>query len=291
MQKEHISRVLLIYLLITFGLAVFLSVLAGFTGGHTSKFNNLGLLTMFMPAIAVAILSVSKKSLPYIDWKIFPIKWLPIALLIFPFIIHVACLPVVACQNNFNIPWQPWLYPQADGLFHTPVEKNWGVLTKSGLVAHILLNLAAGLIAVSVFAFFEEIGWRAWMLPRLIERFNLKTGIFITAIIGALWHLLFIISGIQHINNAPLATVILFYPLGHIGVGIILCWLFIKSQSIWIVSLAHGSLNDWGQYAFKYMNDASSTNETIALVAALNLSLLLVGLIVFFSLKENSKKL
>jgi hypothetical protein len=69
-------------------------------------------------------------------------------------------------------------------------------------------------------------------------------------------------------------------------VGIILGWLWVRTQSLVIVSLAHGSLNNWGQYAFKYLDDASSEGETIALVAALNVGLLLVSLVILARMKE-----
>jgi membrane protease YdiL (CAAX protease family) len=36
------------------------------------------------------------------------------------------------------------------------------------------MNALAGLVIVSFFTFFEEIGWRAFMLPRLAERWGLR---------------------------------------------------------------------------------------------------------------------
>jgi len=90
--------------------------------------------------------------------------------LFFPVIIHAVCLPVIASQNNFHLPWQSWLSPGNDGLFHTPSDGNWGILTQSGLVFHILVNAIAGLIAVSILAFFfEEIGW-ARMATSKVDR-------------------------------------------------------------------------------------------------------------------------
>jgi len=213
------------------------------------------------------------------------LKWIVLALFIFPVLIHAVCLPVIASQNNSHLPWQSWLSPGNDGLFHTPSDRNWGILTRSGLVFHILVNAIAGLIAVSILAFFEEIGWRAWLLPKLIERFDFKKGILISAVIVALWHIPYILSGIHYIENTPAQTLVLFYTLGQIGVAIILGWLWVSTQSLLIVSLAHGSLNNWGQYAFKYMNSTGSTSETIMLVAALNLSLFFAGLIVLFIIK------
>jgi membrane protease YdiL (CAAX protease family) len=192
----------------------------------------------------------------------------------------------MAAYHDGALPWQAWLTPSADGLYHTPLDKSWGALTKGGLIFYIALNAIAGILIVSVLAFFEEIGWRAWMLPRLIERYNLKTGIFIGGVICALWHVPYLLSGIHYIPGAPLPLVIVLYTLGQIGVGIILGWLWVRTQSLVIVSLAHGSLNNWGQYAFKYLDDATSGSETTALVAALNVGLLLVSLVILARMKE-----
>jgi hypothetical protein len=42
-------------------------------------------------------------------------------------------------------------------------------------------------------------------------------------------------------------------PVGIFAAGLVIDWLWLKTESIRIVSLAHGALNNWGQYAFKYM--------------------------------------
>ena len=40
---------------------------------------------------------------------------------------HTAMLPVVARVGP--LPWQEWLTPQSDGLYHSPASRGWGVLT------------------------------------------------------------------------------------------------------------------------------------------------------------------
>ena len=44
-------------------------------------------------------------------------------------------------------------------------------------------------------------------------------------------------------------------PIGVVGPGLVIGWLWVRTESIWIVAMAHGALNNWGQYAFKYMRD------------------------------------
>jgi hypothetical protein len=54
-----------------------------------------------------------------------------------------------------------------------------------------------------------------------------------------------------------------------------------------IVSIAHGSLNNWGQYAFKYMQDSPKDFELqqICLLAGVSGSLLITGLIILATIK------
>jgi len=274
------------YILITFTLSIAVSLAVGLTGGHNSPIINLGYVSMFIPAIALAVLKFKNVPFPQPRKTTATGWWYMVALFIFPVIIHSASLPVMAAQHNGTLPWQAWLTTGSDGFYHTPADKNWGALTKGGLMFHIILNAVAGVLVVSVLAFFEEIGWRAWMLPGLIDRYNVKKGIAIGAIICALWHVPYLLAGIHYIPNAPLLPVIVLYTLGQMGVAIILGWLWVNTKSIIIVSLAHGSLNNWGQYAFKYLQDATSSNETLALVAAVNLGLFIAGVVTLIFIKN-----
>ena len=70
------------------------------------------------------------------------------------------------------------------------------------------------------------------------------------------------------------------------GAGIVLGWLWIRTRSIWIVSFSHGALNNWGQYAFKYIENESGTLENIFLLAGINIALLLTGIAVYFRMRK-----
>ena len=58
------------------------------------------------------------------------------------------------------------------------------------------------------------------------------------------------LGGIHHLENIALPWVLLIVPIGHIGAGIFLGWLWLRAQSTWRVTLAHGALNNWGRYAY-----------------------------------------
>jgi membrane protease YdiL (CAAX protease family) len=283
---------LITFIAITFGLSILLSLFIGLTGGHESKFIWMQFASMPIPALAVLIMNkVFKAPVNGLDWNKFPIRWLPLALFLMPVVIHIVCLTLMAFLNNGNLPWQSWLTTNKENLYHSPDSLGWGTLTLSELVSRIFINAITGVIIVSILAFLEEIGWRAWMLPRLIEKFDVKKGVFIGALIWALWHVPFMLSSILYLEAVPPYLILLINPFGIIGAGIIISWFWLRTKSIWIVSIAHGALNNWGQYAFKYMQDSEKNLQLhqVWLFIGVNGSLLALGLIILTTMKNNTK--
>jgi membrane protease YdiL (CAAX protease family) len=242
-----------------------LSVAIGLSGGQHSPYVGFGYVSMIIPAIAVLIVTLALRDPPRIDWGWLPAEYVPIALLLIPLVLHASMLSFVWIADG-TLPWQDWLTRQPDGLFHTPPDRGWGAVTAAGLAAHIIANAIVGVIVVSVLALFEEIGWRAWLLPRLAERIGVRRAIVATSAIWGLWHIPFALSGIQHIDGVSPLALAAGVPIGVAITGLIIGWLYVRTESIWIAALAHGALNNWGQYAFKYMNEPvhASAGATLA---------------------------
>jgi len=55
--------------------------------------------------------------------------------------------------------------------------------------------------------------------------------------------------------------------------------------------IAHGALNNWGQYVFKYMRDSETNlqSQQIWLSLCVNCSLLILGLVIFITMKDTYK--
>ena len=244
-QSRPSAASILAFIAFAYGLSIALSLLVGLTGGYRSPLIGLGLVSMVIPAIAVLIARSTMNEKARIDWHRLPATHVPLALLLMPVVMHAAMLTTTAGYEG-RLPWEPWLSPQADGLYHTPAQRGWGVLTFGGLVTHIVINAVAGVIVVSILAFFEEVGWRAWLLPRLVARQGVRRAVVTTSAVWAVWHVPFALSGIQHIDGVSPVILALTTPLGIFAAGLVIGWLWVRTESIWIVALAHGALNNWG---------------------------------------------
>jgi len=272
------SPPLRVFLGVAFGGSILLSLAIGLTGAYKSPLVGLAPLTMFVPALGVLVARVVARVTLGADLGIagkrVPWQWLPVTLLALPLAIHAVALPGVIVLEG-RLPWVQWLTPQADGFYHTPQERGWGTLTLPALIGRVAINAVAGLAVVTFLAFFEEIGWRAFMLPRLVRRFGMRRASVASALICALWHIPFAVSGVQHVENVSALALALVSPVGQFGAALFLAFLWFKTGSILLVSLAHGALNNWGQYAFQFMR--TSDERDLALFALVNLALLAAG--------------
>lgn len=88
----------------------------------------------------------------------------------------------------------------------------------------------------------EEFAWRAYLLPKLRERFAPALAVVLTGAIWGLWHAPFIAMGYNYGTKHPLfgiAAMVIFC----IVLGCIEGALFFRVQSVWPAALLHASLN------------------------------------------------
>ena len=267
---------IVLYVLVAYSLSILLSLVIGLTGGYRSKLIGLGYLSMFLPAIAVvAVRTITGERVSYRISLSPSFKYWLFALFFMPVVMHAAMLPW-AVHLEGELPWQNWLSRAADGFYHAPESRGWGMLTTGGLAAHVAINAIVGAAVVSFLAFFEEIGWRGWLLPRLAPRFGARRAVIATSVIWAVWHVPYALSGIQHFEGVSPAKTAAVVPIGIFASGLIIGWLWLRTESLLVVSLAHGCLNNWGQLAFKYM-DIQRASDGPSLILAGSAALLVAG--------------
>jgi membrane protease YdiL (CAAX protease family) len=278
---------ILVFVAMAYAQSLALSLVVGLTGGYESRWIGLGYLSMLIPAISAQVAKAAmREKQGSVGWGAFPLRYLPLALFLMPFVMHAAMLPVAAALGRLQR--ADWLMTGADGLYHTPPERGWGVLTPAGLAARVALNAIVGMIVVSTLALFEEVGWRGWLLPRLIDRMSDRRAVVITSVVWALWHVPYALSGIQHLDRVPVGWTALAVPPGIFGSGLIIGWLWLRTESIWIVAIAHGALNNWGQYVFKFVAGAGQSSDLLVLGSG-SLALILTGTLMLLFEDPNRK--
>ncbi len=274
------ERPIPVFIAVAYTFSIALSLLIGLTGGYRSRWIGLGYVSMLVPAFSVLITNglVRDKQLAT-GWDRFPLKYLPLALFLMPLVMHAAMLPAAAALGRLH--WQDWLTPSADGLYHTPAVWGWGELRPALLWVRIAVNAIAGLIVVSTLALFEEIGWRGWLLPRLTRLMSERRAVVISSVIWAVWHVPYALAGIQRLEGVPAGWTAVVVPLGIFGSGLVIGWLWLRTQSLWIAAIAHGALNNWGQYAFKFTSGEGQPIDALILSFG-GLALIGVGAILLF---------
>jgi uncharacterized protein len=153
----------------------------------------------------------------------------------------------------------------------------------------IVLYASLGTMNGCISAAGEEIGWRGYMLTRLIAA-RVPQPLFISGLIWAVWHFPLILSGAYASGPFPLLSAGLFI-FTVIGIALVAGVLRLRSGSIWPAIVLHGAWNSIIQEPF----DRSSVGrgatlwvgESGVLVAVMTM---IVGVIVYQWWKKDGAK-
>ena len=110
----------------------------------------------------------------------------------------------------------------------------------------------------------EEIGWRGFLLPKLLNKYSYIKSSIIVGVIWSIWHLpLWFVVGSpqQNIEFIP-------FSLSCLASSFVLTSIYIKSQSIWLCILFH-ALDNACSYVFKYSVDMDITISIATALAGL----------------------
>jgi membrane protease YdiL (CAAX protease family) len=110
-----------------------------------------------------------------------------------------------------------------------------------GFFPYLGLALLTGATLEVVFGAGEEIGWRGYMLTRLIDA-RVPQPLLVSGIIWALWHFPLILSGKYAAGPNPGLSAAIFL-VGVVGIGYVIGVLRLRSGSVWPAALLHGEWN------------------------------------------------
>jgi membrane protease YdiL (CAAX protease family) len=113
-------------------------------------------------------------------------------------------------------------------------------LPVSALVAIQLAAIPLNAVLSAPAALGEEVGWRGWLLPRLMPLGPWRA-LMVTGVVWGLWHAPLILLGYNF--GRPGIDGLAMMVVGCVLLGILLGWLRLRSGSVWPPVLAHASFN------------------------------------------------
>lgn len=114
------------------------------------------------------------------------------------------------------------------------------------IAAGLLLILAAPLVVVNhAAAFGEEIGWRGFLLPLLIDELGLRRAVLLDGVLWGMAHAPLVCFGLNYTGSYPGApwSGMLMMVLFATTLGIFFSYLTLRSGSIFPACIAHGAIN------------------------------------------------
>jgi len=150
-----------------------------------------------------------------------------------------------------------WVYPMVVGLvaygtawavglaaFQPPLPPQshlYSGLAAANLITSLMLTATLGTVLSCVSAFGEELGWRGYMLTRLMVA-RVPRPIFVSGLVWALWHVPLILSGQYAANSRPALSAMLFV-IGVVADGYLAAYVRLRSGSLWPAVVFHGAGN------------------------------------------------
>lgn len=117
------------------------------------------------------------------------------------------------------------------GASASPAEEDWRVVMVTFISTVVLVGL------------FEELGWRGYLLPHLLNRLDWLRSALVIGVFWALWHLPELLSDPTQ-QRPPLP-----FLVGVLAQSVVLAWLYIRTRgSLPLVILSHATTNTAAQF-------------------------------------------
>ncbi|HTS13699.1 MAG TPA: type II CAAX endopeptidase family protein [Candidatus Limnocylindrales bacterium] len=215
--------------------------------GHIAAGNGMAVaLVMWCPALAAfATCGLLKIDLATLGWSWRPARWVAWAYVI----------PILYALPVYVVTWVAIPGSFAFSQFAAPLAKSFGFPnspTATALFLAIPGYATLGVISSMARALGEEIGWRGFLLPRLVKATGFTVGCLISGCIWAVWHYPGLLFADYNAGTKP-AYALACFTVMVIADAYILGWMRLKSGSLWPAAMLHASHNLFIQAIFDRM--------------------------------------
>lgn len=257
-------------------ISVFMAINMGLVGllvlvaeGFSFNLTLLAPLYMFIPFIATVIcckwfnISFSGLGLAANFNKYFFIAWL---------------LPALICIGSIVI---------STGLPGIVFSSNMHGFTRFGnlppLVYATIIAMISAIIPNTLYAFGEEIGWRGFLYQQLKSKGFWHIALLIGSFWG-LWHIPAILAG----HNYPTYPIVgsLLMLVACLAISPIILFIRIRSNSVWMAALFHGSFNAFAGLSVACVKGGSELIVGMGGLAGIGV-MIVIDIVIYFILKRD----
>lgn len=167
-------------------------------------------------------------------------------------------------------------------------------LANPGVAVQLILSALAAPLLNIVFCTGEELGWRGYLLPRLLQHCSMRKTLLLSGLIWGVWHAPLIAMGHNYGTGYAgwpwlgiLAMVVFCFAC-----GCLFSYITLRTGSFWPAALAHGALNGMASVSLVFLADATAANPFVGPLPTGwlgGLPLLAAGLLCFFLLSRKPR--
>jgi membrane protease YdiL (CAAX protease family) len=211
-------------------------------------------LAMWGPGIGVlvAVLLVERKPFKSLRLGVLGLRryylW---AWLLPPVMIILSLLLTVLIRTgrlDFSFTFMQQMMAQTGAQLPFSMNVLIGIQVLQALLVAPLINM--------LFAMGEELGWRGFLLPRLLPLGQWKA-LLLSGAVWGIWHAPAIAQGHNYPDHPVLGVALM--TVFCILLGIIFGWMYLNTQSPWVVALGHASLNAWAGLPYLFLEPGFDT--------------------------------
>ena len=233
MRRDDPRTRILIYLLLTFAFSSYFYV-QGHRHGLTA---GIAFGIMWCPGVAAIITSLlTRRSLREIGWRWGNSKYQ----------LGAWVTPMLYAWPAYVLVWLAGLggFPDQNlmGIFRQRLHLA-GYSDVLTLLAVYVVTATVGVLAGSVNALGEEIGWRGLLVPELSRVTSFTNLSLFSGFIWALWHFPLIFWGNYNSGETPRWYAATCFFLMVVGISFVFAWLRLRSGSMWTATIMHAAHN------------------------------------------------
>lgn len=228
-RRRQALRFIALVLAVSFALEGYMILSAGGLrafGGHAA------MVLMWVPgALSLIVRLLGREGIGDVGWRLRPLAYLGWSYLI----------PMLCAVATYGLAWAvgavafdpPARVLEAGG---SPVRL-WLVATG--------INSVVGVLFASSASLGEELGWRGYLVPRLVQG-GVPAPLAVSGVVWGVWHLPMILFGDYATSELPWLSGLQFMVVVTLA-GVFFGWLRLASGSVWPAVLAHSAHNVWYQ--------------------------------------------